>query len=214
MGWTGTGSVPAAGSTTNTGSFKMTSDSTIVWTWRTNYWMDTQVDGPGAVSVGDGWLAGGSNVQVVATASNYWSFGSWAGTTNGCTPAGGTITVPMSGPRQVTAVLTPDLATNSVPKWWLAQYGLTSFDSDAMKDADGDGLPTWEEYVAGTVPTNGSSAFSCSIAVSNGNPRVTWAPDLGTSRVYSVVGRTNLLSGAWGATNSGCRFFRLRVNLP
>jgi hypothetical protein len=32
-GWTGTGSVPATGSTTNTGTFTLTTDSSILWRW-------------------------------------------------------------------------------------------------------------------------------------------------------------------------------------
>ena len=36
VGWTGTGSVPATGTGTNTGAFSLTSDSTIVWLWRTS----------------------------------------------------------------------------------------------------------------------------------------------------------------------------------
>ena len=37
VGWTGTGSVPAAGTTTNTGPFTLTSDSVLTWRWTTNY---------------------------------------------------------------------------------------------------------------------------------------------------------------------------------
>jgi ribosome-binding factor A len=47
-----------------------------------------------------------------------------------------------------------------------------------------------------------------------GSPHVTWTPDLGTARVYSVAGKTNLAEGAWGATNGASRFFRVKVDLP
>ncbi|MCF7863664.1 MAG: glycoside hydrolase family 127 protein, partial [Kiritimatiellales bacterium] len=40
------------------------------------------------------------------------------------------------------------------PYGWLLQYGLTNYDTDAMADVDGDGLLSWQEYVAGTDPTD------------------------------------------------------------
>ncbi len=47
------------------------------------------------------------------------------------------------------------LATNSVPTWWLAQFGWTNnCDAAALADTDGDSLAAWEEYFAGTSPTN------------------------------------------------------------
>ena len=45
-------------------------------------------------------------------------------------------------------------------------------------------------------------------------PMLTWTPDLGTARVYAVEGRTSLTDAAWGTTNSGSRFFRVRAELP
>ncbi|MEI7900140.1 MAG: chitobiase/beta-hexosaminidase C-terminal domain-containing protein [bacterium] len=213
-GWAGTGSAPTSGITTNTGLFKLTNDSTIVWSWQTNYWMNTGVEGGGTVNVGDGWLVRGTNVQVIATASNFWYFGNWRGTTNGCTITNNKITVAMSGPRQVTAVLKPYLATNNVPKWWLFQYGLNNFNSDAMRDIDGDGHMAWQEYVTGSNPTNRESVFRSLIFISNGLPCVTWTPDLGAERVYTVEGKTNLTSSSWGPTNGGSRYFRVRVDMP
>lgn len=38
-GWIGTGSVPASGTNTST-SFTITEDTTITWTWSTNYWIE------------------------------------------------------------------------------------------------------------------------------------------------------------------------------
>jgi hypothetical protein len=47
------------------------------------------------------------------------------------------------------------LVTNNVPAWWLVQYGWTNnFDAAALADTDGDSLAAWEEYVAGTCPTD------------------------------------------------------------
>jgi len=52
-------------------------------------------------------------------------------------------------------------ATNQVPQWWLWDYGFTNnFDAAAQGDWDRDGAATWEEYVAGTDPTNEASVLS------------------------------------------------------
>ncbi len=115
-----------------------------------------------------------------------------------------------------TALSVNNIAPMGTPDMWLIQNGLTS-DAPAteeMKDTDGDGMTAWQEYVAGTQPTNSASVFRCVIALSNGTSRVTWSPDLGTSRVYTVEGRTSLAEGAWGVTNAESRFFRVRVALP
>ena len=46
------------------------------------------------------------------------------------------------------------------PVAWLAKYGITNnliYSEGA--DLDGDGVPTWQEYLSDTNPTNGNSAF-------------------------------------------------------
>jgi uncharacterized repeat protein (TIGR02543 family) len=107
-----------------------------------------------------------------------------------------------------------------VPYSWLNQYPVIlsaaggSYELAALNDSDQDGMMTWQEYVAGTMPTNGDSVFRAMIALSNGAPWVTWIPDLGIARVYTVDGKTNLNDGVWSQTNSGSRFFRVKVQLP
>ncbi len=107
-----------------------------------------------------------------------------------------------------------------VPYAWLDGYPLLlasrrgNYESAAWADFDGDGLKTWEEYVTGTAPTNSGSLFLACITMSNGLPRISWMPDLGAARVYTVEGSTNLTEGTWGTANAGSRFFRIRVQLP
>lgn len=82
----------------------------------------------------------------------------------------------------------------NTPYWWLAQYGLTNFDADAMADADGDGLLSWQEYVAGTDPTNTASVFK--ITGSETTPHGTsirWTSV--SNRFYDLVWSTNLMDG-------------------
>jgi hypothetical protein len=116
----------------------------------------------------------------------------------------------------IVANFAASLAPMGTPEPWLIQYGLTNgtYAAEELTDTDGDGMLAWQEYVAGSVPTNGASVFLSLITMSNSLPHVTWTPDLGTARVYAVSGRTNLTSGAWGTTNAGSRFFRANVGMP
>jgi uncharacterized repeat protein (TIGR01451 family)/uncharacterized repeat protein (TIGR02543 family) len=78
-GWTGTGDVPATGSTTNTGSFTITQHSSVTWTWKTQFWLDTTATSSGSVDVADGWFDNGSNVTVTATPPVGYHFVNWTG---------------------------------------------------------------------------------------------------------------------------------------
>ena len=116
----------------------------------------------------------------------------------------------------VVAIFAESFAPLGTPEPWLIQYGLTNDTpaAEELKDTDGDGMLAWQEYVAGTVPTNRASVFLSLIMMSNSVPRVSWTPNLGTARIYTVIGRTNLVAGAWGVTNAGSRFFKAKVFLP
>ncbi len=117
-----------------------------------------------------------------------------------------------------------ELATSTspvpVPYAWLDQYpALLSmaggdYEAAALSDADLDGMLTWQEYVAGTVPANRDSVFLSLISVSNGKPLLTWTPDLGAARVYTADGCANLTEAVWGPTNAASRFFRVKVQMP
>ena len=113
-----------------------------------------------------------------------------------------------------------------VPYSWLTGYGLginTDFETAAKQqmgklDANGRSMAVWQDYVAGTDPTNPNDYLRAMIAVSNDVPIVTWTPNLnsnGEVRVYTVMGKTNLTDAAWVCpTNSSHRFFKVKVELP
>ncbi|WP_372808041.1 hypothetical protein [Pontiella sp.] len=90
---------------------------------------------------------------------------------------------------------------NGTPIPWLIENGLTVGDDEI--DNDGDGLLTWEEYVAGTIPTDKTSVFKVTSGenLANGDFVVTW-PSF-DDRWYSVITNLNLVHGTSGVAASG-----------
>jgi hypothetical protein len=79
---------------------------------------------------------------------------------------------------------------------WLAAYGLPSGGSGDYLDSDGDGLNNWQEYLAGTNPTNASSVFKITggQALPGGQLVLRWLSV--SNRLYDVMRGTNLAAGA------------------
>jgi IPT/TIG domain len=81
---------------------------------------------------------------------------------------------------------------------WLASYGLPSGGSADYLDSDGDGINNWQEYLAGTVPTNGGSVFriTSSQVISSTQLVLRWSSV--SNRLYDVLRATNLAGGSGG----------------
>jgi hypothetical protein len=84
---------------------------------------------------------------------------------------------------------------DGIPNGWKQQYGLDPFDPNlAGEDPDHDGMNNLQEYLAGTNPTNAASCLKItSVAMTNGNVRVSWSAVGGKSYVLqtnSVMGST------------------------
>ena len=108
----------------------------------------------------------------------------------------------------IVANFTPDLAASNTPKWWLAQYYPTNnLNGGATNDTDSDGDYGWQEYIAGTVPTNRASVFQISISKSNGQIVVTCPTVVGgtqydgQSRFYTIETNGSLVTGTWVRVN-------------
>lgn len=78
---------------------------------------------------------------------------------------------------------------------WLASYGLPSDGSADYLDSDGDGMSNWQEFVAGTNPTNSASVFR----ILSGTPLpgagfvLHWSSE--SNRFYDLSRAANLAAG-------------------
>jgi hypothetical protein len=104
----------------------------------------------------------------------------------------------MNAPQTVTALFAEQLFTNSTPASWLAQYGLPVSDAGALSDTDGDGMTAWQENIAGTIPTLGTSVLKISNhwKTTDGAGYVFAWPAV-SGRVYSVYWSSNLMAEVW-----------------
>ncbi len=74
---------------------------------------------------------------------------------------------------------------------WLQSYGLSTHASSLYADADNDGMNNWQEWVAGTNPTNAASALRLqSVTFAPPRLRLRWNSD--TSHNYFVQRSTSL----------------------
>jgi T5SS/PEP-CTERM-associated repeat protein len=139
-----------------------------------------------------------------------------------------------------TAVLNPnaDDDGDGIPNSYEISHGLNALNpGNANQDTDGDGLTDFEEFLAGTDPTNNLSALRITSIVRTGNNvRITWATAGGrTNRVlvatpvpggsftneFSNLSSFIIIPGSGdtsanytdtgGATNVPSRYYRVRV---
>jgi len=112
-GWTGTGSVPASGTTASV-SFTINEPSSVTWNWKTQYYLDVQTNPAGlspAPTPSSGWYDEGVEVTLTAPDTSYlnsdeYSFDYWE--VDGNSPGTGVnpITVIMDQPHTAIAYYT------------------------------------------------------------------------------------------------------------
>ncbi|MEI6972464.1 MAG: Calx-beta domain-containing protein, partial [bacterium] len=92
---------------------------------------------------------------------------------------------------------TPGYTVHGTPHLWLEYYSLTNggYETADTNDSDGDGTTEWQEYWAGTVPTNRESVFKI-VSVTT-NFTITWMGGTnniaGTPPPWVVHRATNLI---------------------
>ncbi len=122
-------------------------------------------------------------------------------------------------------------ATQVLPMAWPNQYPqfAEKFGADPVaamskatgkRDAEGRDLTVWHDYVAGTDPTDVSDVFRAKIEMVDGQPVVSWEPNLNeaeTLRTYRVYGSPSLGDDAewtWPPNANTHRFFKVNVSMP
>ena len=110
---------------------------------------------------------------------------------------------------------------------WLDQYPsiLAAADGDYeaaanaptdKRDAAGNPMHVWQDFVAGTDPTDPADFLRAFIRMENGRPVVTWTPDLGEARRYRLWGAA-APTGPWterSEPDASDRFFKVCVEMP
>lgn len=135
LGWTGTGDVPAMGSSSNVSAFSMTQDSSITWLWQTQALVTASAQAGGTVDASGGWLNWGTTLTVHAAPSTHFDFAGWIGDSSGASITGPQITLPVDGPRAVEATFTRKqyaLTVNSDPNVVLPASGTYSHASESV----------------------------------------------------------------------------------
>ncbi len=141
-------------------------------------------------------------------------------------------TVPELTPAQAAAWVSNDLAARYAKSGesaadyqnrFEAKFGSDPVAAMSMptdkKDAQGNNMYVWQDYVAGTDPTDTNSVFTATITMVDGVPVVEWSPKLSATeesrRRYTIYGKAGLGAGEeWHSpTNALDRFFTVGVEL-
>ena len=195
-------SQPWFGQFVASGDFIM--DDLVVGTNKPFYAIETIGDGHGgSISPpGPSIVTPGSTISFTFAPSNWYTLssvtidGASAGTITSCTLTN------VQSDHTINAGFTALLAANNTPEWWLYQQNTnwaTDFNAAALSDQDGDGVPTWQEYIAGTDPMNPANVFALDVAGSDGQvivslPTIAATPQYELQRYYALEYATNLLA--------------------
>lgn len=120
------------------------------------------------------------------------------------------------------AVAVPSSWTNNYPRF--AEVLGDDFTAALIKTIknDGSGNPVfvWQDYVAGTDPTDVNSKFKASITLVEGEPVVSWTPELepeqAALRKYTVYGKVHLYDEKWSVVEGDAgnySFFKVTVEM-
>ena len=158
-GWTGTGSVPAAG-TTGQVSFTINEVSSLLWNWHTDLRLNVQAGTGGQVNGATAdWLPEGSAGTLTAVPNVGHLFVGWSGDVASLNPI---LDFVMTRPMALTARFEADSDQDGLPDAW-ESTNLGSLAGGPGDDPDLDGKTNLEEYRNGTNPK-----FAEALLVSDG----------------------------------------------
>lgn len=99
--------------------------------------------------------------------------------------------------------------------------GLVMNAETGKRDADGVAILAWQDYVAGTDPTDETDVFTASITIVDGKVKVSCSPELDDARKalrkYTTWGKKSLMDRDWTEVQEGCEaeynFFKVTVEM-
>ena len=156
----------------------------------------------GTLSPSDDFTVGyGSSTNIEITPDTYW-------TISGILLDG--VAQPVTNTFSLSDVLkdhtlsvsfAPDMTTsNPTPHWWLDKHGFTNFEADVTSDTDQDGMAAWEEYLAGTDPTDPASVFRIlDFSTTGGTNRISWYATTNSNvhTPFTIEYTTTLIDPSW-----------------
>jgi hypothetical protein len=195
-GWALTGDQANTNATGTALVFTQTNNAVLTWNWKTQYWLDTDAGAGGQVDKPDQWVDAGDVITITAQPNVYYHVDSWTGDTTGTTISGDAMTVPMTQARAIFTFFAENISSNGVPEQWFVEQGLVGdWRTIGLLDQDHDGMLSWQEYVAGTSPTNKNDVLKMDMEVhTEGNSSMlVWSSV--SNRVYKVWRSTDLTEG-------------------
>lgn len=200
-GWEGSGSISTNLTGGNEIVFTITNDSTLTWQWNTEYWLFVDDDGNGNIgTIGYGWKDSGAQFQITATPNTNYLFSHWSGDVPPANTNDNPLSIIMNQPRTIMAnfKLNPDQDTDNIEdSWEITHFGSTT-NCDETTDYDSDGMLDWEEFIAGTCPTNDSSLLTIEntfLPDDSNSFGLAWQSVTGKS--YTIYVKTNITDLNW-----------------
>jgi formylglycine-generating enzyme required for sulfatase activity len=232
-GWIIDGPVPASGIIPE-GSFILTGDTTLTWSWAPEVLLDIAAGLEGRVQPMDsaGWKPLGATINLTAVPAAGYHFVRWTGDvpTNSTAPV---ISLTMDQPRAIAADLTPTATAAGTPHWWLdANATVIGGDYVAAEnaDSDGDGQSARTEFLGGTTDRDPLRSFRIQSISPTAGPAflLAWQSDVDRNYVirssHSPAGPFDTthttIAGSWPTSSASVprgpelrRFFRIESSL-